>query len=59
MLKVTHSTMPATEATAALDPKVCERCGKPYIPRQFWQRWCGRQCRQLAYWARRLAKAAP
>lgn len=29
--------------------KRCKRCRKPFEPKRYWQRFCGREC-QLAQW---------
>ena len=34
----------------------CERCGKTYPLKQYYQRYCSTRCRMTAYWKRRLAK---
>ena len=36
----------------------CEECQEPMERRQPWQRYCSTECRQRAFWRRRLEGAA-
>ena len=43
--------------TKPLEKLQCADCGKPFLPKIYYQRYCSTVCRTTAYWRRRLAKA--
>lgn len=47
----------ALRALALEQQKICDFCGATYPSKRSWGKYCGIECRQAAYWRRRLEKA--